>query len=173
MKKSCPVIFVNEGYVPYLPITIKQALKSGTKVVLLSDASCKNCCENWVNIEKLETPEYQILKEKYVHLSSNPYWFEFYCIKRWFVAWQYMRKNNITESVICDTDVLLYENMSDYDYGECDAALRLTSGKTDSMPLYWDAGAGESFWTLDALEKFIYFVLDIYESIIGKLELSF
>lgn len=171
MKEKRPVIFAIQNYISYLPFIIKQAERSGNEVVLLGNIACKGYCSNFVDIEQLESSESLKFKEIYVHASKNPYWFEFSAIKRYFMIWAYMRKNNISECVVCDTDVLLYENMSNYDYGDYDAVLRLTDHRDhEKEPLLWDAGGEAAFWTLDALEKFIYFIIDFYENRKGLLQ---
>lgn len=49
----------------------------------------------------------------YKHFSSNLYQLEFLCIIRWMCVYEYMKQHNIRCTFICDSDVLIYDNISD------------------------------------------------------------
>ena len=98
-------------------------------------------------------------KSLYKHFSTNSYQLEFICIVRWMCIYEYMKKNNITRAFICDSDVLIYDNINNldelylkkYEYMLCTSSTKNVTG-------------GQSIWNLDKIEQFVIFVFKFYKT---------
>lgn len=115
---SYPIFFINtdmgggENY--WLKYVLKQAkfFNPESEVILIANK----------NIDKAENISYYCLKDYasmankfkkiYIHLSSNDYNYEFFCIMRWFILNEFIIKNNInTPFFYFDSDVLLLSSV--------------------------------------------------------------
>ena len=111
---NIPIIIYHLGYREYVSLCMKQALKYNNNVILITDV-----VEKYKKIEGLTLINSNKYVEKlnnfqklYIHLSTNSRILELLCIIRWFVVHDYMNENNIERAFICDSDVLIYDNIS-------------------------------------------------------------
>ena len=158
---SYPIIVLHKGNPPYLKECLNQAKFSNpnSRVILLGDESNKNVPDG---VEHYFISDFQgmsqELKTNYVHLSSNTYGFEFFCIERWFIMLDFIRKNNIDKFLHIDSDTLLYADFEKEpefirEIAEVDIALPGIKGTWCNF-----------FQSVKALEKFCNFVISKYKN---------
>ena len=157
---SLPIIFIHRGNQDYVKIAIEQACRNNEKVILLGDTSNKIFCDAWEDMENLYDENRKRFQGAFKNYSLNMAQFEFGCFERYFIINEYMRLNKLSEIIMCDSDIMLYQNMSDVDYSDYDVALNTSNDPTD---IYFSSGHC-SYWTKGALESFIQFIVNSYES---------
>lgn len=165
--KSLPVIFIHTGYQPYMEYTIHQAEKTNELVYLLGDKKNKQVARQWFDIEEYQSDKYMQFKKIYKHMSSNPYEFEFNCFRRFFVSYEFAKKNNIEKFVMLDTDCFSFVNFSELEFKEYDAALSMPKDQSNYL---WTASPHGSMWSLAALENYLEFLFYEYSENISELE---
>lgn len=148
----------NQAYVKYC---LQQALQYHNEIVLLNDnpdnfkeLSSDNCkIVNYSNY----TERVNKFNKIYKHFSTNSYQLELICIIRWMCIYEYMEKHNIQRAFICDSDVLIYDNITnidnqylkDYDYMLCSSSSKNVTG-------------GQSIWNINKLKAFVEFIFAFY-----------
>ena len=154
-----PVIIFHLGNQPYLRLAITQAKKWGNEVILIGDDPDSGA--TFVKSESMDqTPALRSFHESYRHLSPNNEPFERICIARWFYIAEVMKREQIGRAFVCDSDVLIYENLSKLiDENFTEKPVYMTS--TDTK---YGVTAGQSIWTLEAIEHFTAWILRFYES---------
>lgn len=160
-----PVVFIHRGGQEYLSIALEQAaIRNG--VVLLGDNDTL-----WRNYDPIDDllAGARDFDQAYVHMSTNPEPFERFCFHRWFALAEWMRKMRAERVFYCDSDVMLYCDVTEWaeSVGNPDVSLQIPKHQPDYR---WGVSAHVSLWTLGALEKFCDFVLMIYQSGLAKLE---
>lgn len=134
---SIPIFFIHTGYSPYLEFSIRQAAISSpdSRIFLLGDHSN----DRFANITHVNMRDYfssaKDFGDIYSHMSTNPHDYELFCIQRWFVLNEYLRDTGITRFFVCDSDVMLYEDINiiaDRDFRDRDIALYLHHGDGDA-----------------------------------------
>ena len=158
---NIPIIIYHLGYRDYIPLCMKQALKYNKNVIFITDN-----VEKYKEIKGLTLVDSNKYMEKinafqklYIHLSTNSHILELVCIIRWFVVHEYMNENNIERAFICDSDVLIYDNISKINENNLkEYPLMLCSSPSKNLT------GGQSIWNLSELEKFVKFVFDFYEN---------
>ena len=153
-----PIIIFHLSYKEYVCLCLKQAKKLNKTVILITDvpkeyehtgATCvdfKNYGSRINHFEKI-----------YKHFSTNSYPLELICIIRWFVVYDYMKKNNIIRAFICDSDVLIYENLTDIDNKYLkDHEFMICSSHSK------DVTGGQSIWNCNKLQDFVIFCFRFY-----------
>ncbi|MGE0636668.1 MAG: hypothetical protein AB7G44_15720 [Bacteroidia bacterium] len=109
MSILIPIIFVHRSNSAYLKYTLKQAryFNPETPVYLIGDESNnKYDFITHINIDKY-LDSAQKFSEIYVHMSHAPFEFEKFCFERWFIVKDFVTKNNISQFLCLDSDVLL------------------------------------------------------------------
>jgi hypothetical protein len=113
-----------------------------------------------VNAEKYlsDTSEFS---NKYKHLSSNDEGIERFCFERWFLLRALMKEHKLNKIFTCDSDVMLYANVTDEDKSLGNYLAAYT------IPNYQDnyrlsASAHVSFWTYDGIDLFCSFLNRTY-----------
>ena len=169
MITTIPIIFAHFGYDEYLNITIRQALSSNpaAEVILLGDEANRKfntLCSHYL-YKDFETG-IDDLEKTYTQSSSNNYQYEFFCIKRWFIIRNFMREKKLDWVFATDSDVLLYNSIQDYFTtnilkNKYEAAYCLFEQTHDQFR--WVASGANAFVSLDFLEKFCDYVVDIYK----------
>lgn len=107
-----PVILIHKGYSDYLQHTIRMSSKNN-KTYLISDTNPNVFCENFIFINSQDYLE--LLTEftpHYEHMNTTPFNYELFCYHRWFMLKEFMEKNQIDNVFYIDSDVLLFENIS-------------------------------------------------------------
>jgi hypothetical protein len=111
---SIPIVFIHQGNPNYLQYSLSQAHKSnpGSEIVLIGDPS--NDRYDYVHHIEIENYSNSAMNftEVYKHHSPNPYEYELFCIQRWFVLYEYMKKHELNHSFYLDSDVLLFTNIT-------------------------------------------------------------
>ena len=115
------IIFTHKGNPRYLKHALNNARKSNpnSRVILLGDDTNKKINKN----EHFYIKDYffsaKDFEKKYIYQSSNKYEFELFCFQRWFVLKDFVTVNDIEHFIACDSDVLIYEDLSQYfDYSQ-------------------------------------------------------
>lgn len=112
---AIPIIFFHQGNSKYLKYSLKQArtFNLNSPVYLLGDK--KN--DRYPFVTHVLADNYaSAIKEfstVYKHLSSNGEVYELNCFLRWFYIEAFCRENNIEEFIYLDSDVLLFQNVTE------------------------------------------------------------
>jgi hypothetical protein len=161
-----PIIIFHLSDKEYVHLCLKQAKKYNNNIILLTDVpdAYKDTGITCVNYSKYSNriSEFQKL---YKHFSTNSYQLELICIIRWFVIYDYMREFNIKRAFICDSDVLIYENLTEIDtkyLKEYDYMLCSSHSK--------DVTGGQSIWDFDKLQEFVIFCFKFYKQQMPNIE---
>jgi hypothetical protein len=110
------IVLIHRGGHDYVRDVLKIAATSNpnTRIILLGDE------ENRVilpNIEHYFISDYENdvrrLEEAYLHLSTNFYDFEFFCLSRWLILNCFCQKQGMNGIFHADSDVLIYSSISD------------------------------------------------------------
>jgi len=159
-KKKIPIIIFHNGNQDYVKICINQALKFNNEIILIND--------NPNNYKNITSPHFKCINSKnysknadkfkkyYKHFSNNNYNNELICIARWLYVEEYMRKHNIYRAFVCDSDILIYDDIDKinskylykYDFMLCSAKTNLTGG--------------QSIWDLHKIIEFKSFIFNFY-----------
>jgi len=152
-----PIIIIHSGSQFYLKNLIHHIRIYNPKadVFLLGDDSNKDLAKN--QLTHIPYNKYiasaNNFSEKYVHLNTNDYHYELFCIQRWFIIREFVEERNIKNFFVCDSDELLYCNIESvmepyihYDF---------TIGKY-GIP-------NSMLWSLDGIVKFTNFVNKAYQ----------
>lgn len=161
-----PIIIFHIGNQHYVRLCLQQALKSGNTNIILINDNENNFSDlpiNVVNYNKY-SKNLEKFKTLYKNLSTNNHHIEFLCIVRWMCAYEYMKENNIKRAFICDSDVLIYENLDNidknylhsYDFMLCSSNSKNLTG-------------GQSIWNYSKLQNFVEFIFVFYETQINKM----
>jgi hypothetical protein len=157
---NIPIILIHAGNQSYVNFCINQALKYDNSVIILGDEQINP------NAAFYKISEYEGFAAKfdhtYVHMSDGPSKFEIKAWRRWFVLADFMNRNNIEKAFSCDTDVLLYCNVTEIEktLGNYTAAFTIP----EYQPEYRiSASSHVSFWTRKGINDFCYFSLELYK----------
>ncbi|MGN0165446.1 MAG: hypothetical protein ACI39R_04625 [Lachnospiraceae bacterium] len=157
-----PVIYIHRGKTEYLIQVIQQAVKvcGSHNVFLLGDESNRDCCEKWFSFSDYVKDEYQRLEQAYVHYSYTGEEYERFCLQRYFIMLGFMENRGWSEAYLCDSDLLIYEDLSKLPMQKYDTAFSVCE-----YPVYYGECASPhcSYWKRDYLEDFTKFLVDIYE----------
>lgn len=169
-----PIVLIHKNDHPCLEYSIRAATQHHSDITLITDIKWKYdnavktvdidlyACENTIQFSKV-----------YQHFSSNNQDFEFICIERWFILLEHMKRNKLTELIYIDSDVIIYENLSEIilkHYKHYEICLSIYDQKYEDMR--WVASGGHMYTTYKALEAFCQFILDTYTNNIKKLLLK-
>ena len=156
---NIPIIIFHIGNQEYVHLCLKQAIKYGNKVHILTDNKDNF---NYNNVVSVNYSNYSNNLKKfekiYQHFSTNSYQLELICIIRWMCIYEYMKEKNIEKAFICDSDVLLYDNISNIidNYFKDNLYLSSSSSKNTSGHC--------CIFTLNIMESFIKFCFDFYNT---------
>lgn len=158
---NIPIIMVHRGNQKYLKETIQCAEKHGNKVILAGDETNEKYAEHWVNQEDIEGIEYKEFLKYYRHFSPNSEEYELICFERWFYMYEIMKKYNLKEAIMQDSDNLLFRTYTGKDFQECDVALCWQEKQSEFA---WCVSAHFSYWKIEVLKEFLDYVLDVYKN---------
>lgn len=154
------IIVVHRGNQGYLRDALQCARSAGNEVVLIGDESNSKDC-NWIDFKDCQSEEYLYFSNIYEHMSSNPYKFELICFERYFLTYEYMKKNHLTDCVMMDSDVCLYEKITQETFKEADLAISIPEQKTKySM----SASAHFSYWKIEVMKEMLEFLISSYKN---------
>ncbi len=133
---TIPVVFIHKGDSYYLKDSLWQAKQYNSRVILIGDEAN----DRYPEVEHYNIHDYFEAAEDFVkvytHIAENPYHFELFCFQRWYILKTFMEKHNIERSFYCDSDVMLYcdvtqedkNNFSQYDIAMMIAPHKVCSG---------------------------------------------
>lgn len=119
-------------------------------------------------MDKLPDNKYKQFRSVYKNLSLNDDIFELRCFERYFYVLEYCLKANIKRLILCDSDVLIFENLYKYFKSEYRAFSHLQT-KPDGMAVSPHC----SLWSIEDLESFVDFLLYYYQNNVEALERIF
>lgn len=172
-QNSIPIIFFHRGNQKYLNVALKQCRKFNEKVILLGDDSNRetafqNECD-WIEAQTYDNGEmWKKFEKNYVSMSTNDYFFELNCFRRFFVIAEMIREKDIDQFVYLDSDIMSYVNFSSLDEmwkADCGMSVPIEQSQYG-----WVANCGISFWNRKSLTSFLDYCIDIYENHIDVLE---
>jgi hypothetical protein len=172
-----PVIIFHLGRKEYPKYCIDHALEYKNKIIFITDNK-EYYRSNHINNDMLtiidmgDYPQFLgdscKLRKIYKHFSSNSYTLEYICILRWIIIYEVMKDRNIERAFICDSDVLIYDSISeinnkflkDYNYMLCTSSSKNVTG-------------GQSIWNIQILKLFVDFIFKFYETQVPSIEAFF
>mgnify|MGYP003631664149 FL=1 len=159
---SIPIIFFHVGGSDYLEHTLKQAVATNpnSDVYLLGDVENSKYSEivNFVPYENFFEDVWDF-KKMYTHMSTNDPAYEMICIVRWFIINRFCKKQNIDKFFCCDSDVLLYCDITEEQKKFADYRLTLTHNISAGITFVNDLAVLDEFHQLC---KDIYSKKDMY-----------
>jgi hypothetical protein len=163
---TLPIIIFHLGDREYVHLCLKQAKKYNENVILLTDIpnvyqyTGANCVDFKKYANRIN--EFQKL---YKHFSTNSYQLELICIIRWFVVYDYMKEFEIHRAFICDSDVLIYDNIANID-NEYLKAYDFMLCSSHSK----DLNGCHSIWNFNNLQDFVIFCFKFYKQQLPNIE---
>lgn len=161
-----PIIIFHIGNQKYLHDCISSAIKHDNTVHLLNDEP--NNFKKSENLTVCNYSEYSsylnIFKPLYKHFSSNSYQLEFICIIRWMYICNYMEKNYIYKAFICDSDVLIFDNITNIVNKYLPEDMYLCSSGSKNVT------GGQSIFTLKKIKEFVNFIIRFYNTQVPNME---
>jgi hypothetical protein len=151
------IVLIHRGGHDYVRDVLKIAATSNpnTRIVLLGDEENRAIIPN---IEHYFISDYENdvrrLEEVYLHLSTNPYDFELFCLSRWLILNCFCQKQGMNGIFHADSDVLIYSSINDIAGALNDCKLAVS----------WGLSPHASFWTAEALSDFADFVVSTYQT---------
>lgn len=110
-REAIPIVFIHVGAAPFIQESVAQAHESNpaSRIVVIGKGLCPlpDYCDV-VNIE--DYPGRHLFRLIYRHLSPNSYGYELFCLQRWIVLRDYMRRNRLPCCLYLDSDVMLYSD---------------------------------------------------------------
>jgi hypothetical protein len=134
----------------------KSCLKAAenNEVILISDFVLDHQKIKNIDLDDYGSEDCEKFSELYEHMSSNSEWIERFCFYRWFILLDYMKKNNLEVIFYCDSDMLLF----------CDVSKEYYNYKQFDMTLTHQTASISSFISINALESFCEYVMKTYSN---------
>lgn len=113
MKKKIPIVFIHKWSHSYLDIAISQVKKKNNYVVLIGDKNNHHIADkNKIDHFAFDDLYDNLFTNIYKHNKDSHYWYELFCYQRWFVLLEFMKRNNISQCLYLDSDILYYPNIN-------------------------------------------------------------
>lgn len=159
------IVIIHKGNQDYLRIAIKQALKTQSiPVFLLGDETNREFCKNHYLISDYLDKDF--FKDKYVHLSSNVYDYELFCIQRWFLLRNFVNANDFDFVWALDSDILLLENLDNLSEKLKNIDVSVTTINDNDRCV----GPESSYFTRETINKYCDFIEDVYTNRVSDLK---
>lgn len=165
---NLPVFFIHTGFKKHIYYAVKQADKYNREVILIGDPTNKNVTNRWYNINEYIDERLNIFEKVYKHMSNNNYNFEFFCFKRYFILYDFVKKYEIKQFMMLDSDLMSYIDFSTIDFDKYDVGYYMVN--QSDINYNWAISPHCSYWTSEALNDFIDFIITVYKDEINKLE---
>ncbi|MDD4902098.1 MAG: hypothetical protein PHE24_03100 [Patescibacteria group bacterium] len=153
--KPINIIFIHRGQADYLRFSLAGARRSNptANIILLDDGSNGP----FDSIKRYNIDDYSGGAEEfarvYQHFSSNPEWYELFCLQRWFIIADFVKKNGLENFFHADSDVLIFADLAKEWPKFSQFALTLSEG----------SAGHNSFWNSpEILDDFCRFLTDVY-----------
>ncbi len=142
-----PVILIHKSNSDYLQHSLWQARQYNQRVLLLGDESNVGQTDAEHHMISDYHEEAEGFAKIYKHKSTNGYQYELFCFQRWFILKKFMEVNDLQRVFYCDSDVMLYCNVSEEygNYSNCDLALFHWSGAASGHCSYFSIDQIRSF----------------------------
>jgi hypothetical protein len=158
------VFIVHNGNQSYLVDALNASMKVGHRTILIgNDQNIGSCCSNFYS-DEMYLEKFEIFLRNYQHLSSNSFAFELHCFKRFFLLLDFARRLGLEKFWMIDSDVILLENLSHYanEISSSGYVASLSWQHQSDTPMSWSISPHISYWTLEALDDFVKFLIDLY-----------
>jgi hypothetical protein len=160
-----PVIIYHVGNQPYVYYCLKKACETNPVIHINGDqlpqgidelkATGKLTVANQANYSAY----YNKFFMTYKHFSSHPLMFEFLSIYRWIAVYNYMKVHKIPRAFICDSDVLVFENITEMDQKYWSKYPFMLCSSISK-----DVTGGQSIWNCDVLGEFVRSIFQFYQT---------
>jgi hypothetical protein len=163
---NLPIIIFHLGDREYVHLCLKHAKKYNDNVILITDIPevYKYTGATCINYHKYSDRITQFQK-MYKHFSTNSYQLELICIIRWFVVYDYMKEFKIKRAFICDSDVLIYEDLTEIDLQYLNSYDFMLSSSHSK-----DLNGCHSIWNFEKLQEFVIFCFKFYKHQLPNIE---
>lgn len=163
---AIPIVIIHDGPDDYLNFSLRQAIASNpdSDVFLIGSQPLDIAGVTFLDLFSYFEEAIKFEQKNYFHMSSATYQFELICFQRWFVLKAFMEQHELKEVFVCDSDVLVYSNLSDVmqaDYPDSDLCLAM---KLDQLEYQFAYAAHVSYWTQDSIRLFCDFLGKFYTS---------
>lgn len=158
-ETALPILVFHRGKQKYVKSVLEQAEKYHSKVILIGNDENKNFSANWINYKELDHMLLDRFKDVYIHMSSNPYQIEMFCLESWFYYYECAKKMGLQEFITMDSDVLLYRTIRKSDFGTADVALGWAKKQE---PYIWAYNPYFAYWKISKLENYLLFCIETY-----------
>lgn len=156
-----PIVYIHKGGAGYVQDVVHQAEKicGAPGVFLIGDEFNQSFCRNWFSMYEYPSELYDQLLKVYVHKSYTREEYEKFCFQRYYLLYEFMKQKGMKEAYLCDSDLLIYEDLTSLPMASYDAAFSCCK-----YPVYYGECASPhcSYWKLEQLYDFLLFVIDIY-----------
>jgi hypothetical protein len=144
----------------FVPLSITSVIKSNPT----SDVFFLNVNDNYPlavsGVKNIDVRDYYNsacaeIRQSYKHLSTNQPEFELFCMERFFVIREFMRRENIDWAFLVESDVLLFENLNALlksKGGICSNRVHLSEKKCISL----------AYVSLEYIEYYCQYVINCY-----------
>ena len=139
MLNKRAIIIVHKGYSKYLYYSIVSSKRTNpdSTIFLVGDKPYKklrNYC-TFVNLKEVQDEQSISFEKNYIHLGTSNHNFEMFCITRWFIYRNVMKKYNLEKSFCMDSDILLFSDIDEAckPFDKYGMSLMLTYGQTMSI----------------------------------------
>lgn len=165
--ENIPIFVFHIGNPPYLKTMIKCA-ETNNVVHLIGDKSNREVCSIWAEAEDYIPKLYYEFEKVFEQMSDYSLEFDLNCFKRFFIMYEYMKRNNIPKMMFADSDLMIFFNISEfYNNNPCSVSLSIPYRQDNYR---WTAQAHCSLWTIESLKDFLIYTIDIYTSHKEKLK---
>ena len=155
-----------------VPQLITYETRSGLHIECFYE-SARRAGLNVVNVARDTdaSSRFETFRKEYFHCSPNPIAFEMACFARYFALSDWMKATSTHQAILCDTDLMFSANaqaaLQIFIEPDCPVMLSrpLISGWYENFP---ELSPHFSYWTTDALEDFLDYLLSLYASRSGK-----
>lgn len=157
ISEPIPIIIIHSNDADYLVDVLWQAKQYNERVILLGDDKNKHRC---TDVEYYPMSDYNksssYFATIYKHMTGLPYEFELSCFARWFILEEFMRLNNIPIAFYCDSDVMLYCNITE------EYIANFSQHRMSVMQVGYSGGL-VSYWDQASIDGLTSFLRNFYE----------
>ncbi|MEQ9371197.1 MAG: hypothetical protein RIG63_19545 [Coleofasciculus chthonoplastes F3-SA18-01] len=168
---STPIVIFHVGYIDYLELALTTAKKYNNDVLLIGDESNKMVWNFHLIKDELTSTAYQDFLKVYTQMSSYNAEYDLLIFERFFCLREWMKRNNIHEAWMLDSDVISFSNFTK----KCSKFIQ-NSMAAISIPQHqekdyrWAAFGHNSYWTLAGITSFTDFCIETYSKKISLLQ---
>lgn len=160
-----PIVLFHKSEKYYVSCALRAAKAQNKDVTIITDVTPKMYTD-YAKVEDFSDYKSQNAEQFatiYQHFSTNPHYFEFTAIEKYFFLLEHMKKHQLEKMLYIDSDLLLYGNMTEIIskyYDSFDVCSCISEQNYEDF--YWTASGHLSLWTYQALEEFCKFILKAY-----------